>query len=91
MVTLKPEQWDNLMDKSNALQEKILAEINILEQIEDPCSTAFDLQLSVIKKKMQMLVDLNSAIKMGLGIQFKPQHNQEPEDEAQLTIENTEV
>jgi hypothetical protein len=91
MVMLNPEQWDNLMDKSNALQENILKEIAILENIQDPCSTEFDLQLSVVKKKMQMLIDLNSAIKMGLGIQFKPQHNQEPEDEAQLTIENTEV
>ena len=91
MMTLKPEQWDNLMDKSNTLQEKILEEINILEQIEDPCSTEFDLQLSVLKKKMQMLVDLNSAIKVGLGIQFKPQHTEESDEDSQLTIENTGV
>ena len=91
MMNLKPEQWDNLMDKSEILQEKIIEEINLLESIEDPCSTEFDLQLSVIKKKMQMLIDLNSAIKLGLSIQFKPQHTEEPKEEAQLTINNTEV
>jgi hypothetical protein len=91
MTNLRPEQWDNLMDKSVALQEKILEEISILEQIDDPCSTAFDTQLNVIKKKMQMLVDLNSAIKLGLSIQFKPQHTEEAEEDTQLTIENTEA
>ena len=91
MTNLKPEQWDNLMDKSVALQNKILEEIAILEQINDPCSTAFDIQLNVVKKKMQMLVDLNSAIKLGLSIQFKPQHIEETEEDTQLTIENTEA
>lgn len=91
MTTLRPEQWDNLMDKSETLQEKIIEEINILEGIEDPCSTEFDLQLGIIKKKMQMLVDLNSAIKLGLSIQFKPQHTENAEEDTQLTIENTEA
>lgn len=90
MITLKPEQWDNLMDKNEILQEKILEELSILEEIDDPCSTDFNMQLNVVKKKMQMLVDLNSAIKMGLSIQFKPQHTEDTEEDTQLTIENTE-
>ena len=90
MTTLKPEQWDNLMDKSVALQEKIIEEIALLERIDDPCSTQFDIQLNIIKKKMQMLVDLNSAIKLGLSIQFKPQHMDDADEDTQLTIDATE-
>lgn len=90
-MRLNPEQWDNLMDKSNTLQEKILEEVGILESIDDPCSLEFKTQLRAVTEKIQMLVDLNSAIKMGLNIQFKPQHREEPEEDSQLTTENTEV
>jgi hypothetical protein len=90
-MTLKPEQWDNLMSKSEILQEKIIEELSILEKIEDPCSTEFYSQLSIVKQKIQMLVDLNSAIKLGLGIQLKPKHNGDPDGDHQLTIEDTEV
>ena len=90
MNRLKAQQWDNLLIKSEQLQDKILEEIDILESIEDPCSTEFDTQLGIVKKKMQMLVDLNAIIKLGLSIQFQDKEIPDQENN-QITIESMEA
>lgn len=90
MYQLTPTQWDNLIEKSKQLQGSFLDELNTLESIEDPNSLDFKTQLNNVTAKAQMLVDLNSAIKLGLGIQLKPEHIQEDDDQTQINLDNME-